>query len=215
MYIHSVNVGLPQEYSWMGQTIKTAIVKKPVQGSVFMKKLNLEGDAQTDLRVHGGVSKAVYGYGLEHYAYWEAELNCASLPPGSFGENLTIKGLKESEIQIGDQFSLGSAIIMATEPRKPCNKLAMRFEDPDMIERFLFSLRSGVYFSVIQEGAIQAGDAIACIHKEHHGITVTDIIRLDVIDRFDEEGLRTAVQLAALPQKWKRRFRNRLEGIEK
>ncbi len=210
MQLLSINVGLPRELSWLGQTVQTAIIKTPVEGPVNLHTLNLEGDAQTDLRVHGGVTKAVYGYGHEHYAFWEAELDRDTLPFGIFGENLTIEGLHEHEIQIGDQFQAGSAIIMATEPRKPCNKLAMRFQQADMISRFLYSLRSGIYFSVVQEGVLRAGDEITQVHKEDHGITVSDIIRLDVIDRYDEEGLQKAAGIPALPDKWRIRFHNRL-----
>ncbi len=212
MHLISINVGLPQALSWKDQTATTSIVKKPVEGPVFVHTLHLEGDAQANLTVHGGVTKAVYGYPLEHYAYWESELNKEHLPPGSFGENLTIDGLKESDTQIGDRFQIGKVVLMATEPRQPCDKLAMRMQQEDMIERFLYSLRSGVYFSVLKEGMIQAGDEVKCIHKEQHGITVSDIIRLDVIDRNDEEGLRKAIKIDALPEKWKKRFRSRVEA---
>ena len=214
MQLLAVNVGKPQSLTWQDITVESAIVKDTVAGPVMVRKLNIDGDAQEDLRVHGGESKAVYGYGAQHYPYWQKELSRPVIPWGSFGENLTIEGLDEYEIQIGDQFKIGGAILMATEPRKTCNKLAMRMQQADMIERFLFSMKSGVYFSVLQEGIIEAGDAVEKIHAETHGITVADIIRLDVIDREDEAALEIASELKALPEKWRNRFRQRLDKLK-
>ena len=214
MQLLAVNVGLPQDLTWQDITIKTAIVKNTVAGPVMVRKLNLEGDGQADLRVHGGETKAVYGYGAQHYEFWQSELSRPMLPWGSFGENLTIEGLDENDIQIGDQFRIGEAILMAREPRKPCNTLAIRLQQADIIERFLFSMRSGVYFSVVQEGKVQAGDVVEKIHCESHGITVSDVIRLDIVDREDEEGLHRASQITLLPEKWRNRFRQRLEGLK-
>lgn len=213
MQLLSINVGLPQELTWQGETVTTAIQKNPVDGAVMLRRLSLDGDAQVNKKFHGGLTKAVYGYSQVHYKYWIEELNLETTRPGLFGENLTIDELDESEIQIGDQFQIGEAIIMATEPRKPCDVFAMHMQRPDIIKKFLFSKKSGVYFSVVQEGMIEAGAEIKPIHKASHGITISDIIRLDVIDTKDKEGMQRAIDIEVLPQKWKDRFGGRLKSL--
>jgi MOSC domain-containing protein YiiM len=149
MKIVSVNVGMPRDVVWKGMTVQTAIFKEPVDGPVAISKLNLAGDRQADLSVHGGVEKAVYAYPAEHYDYWRNELPGVSFPLGKFGENLTTDGLREDSLCIGDRLRIGSGVLMVTQPRIPCYKLALRFDRDDMITRFLKSGRSGFYFSVI------------------------------------------------------------------
>ena len=156
MNIISVNVGLPREVEWNGKTVTTGIFKAPVHGSVEVRTLNLEGDGQADLSVHGGPSKAgcVYAYPSEHYDSWHAELPGTALPWGMFGENLSTAGCVEEDIRIGDEFRIGSARVRATEPRMPCYKLGIRFRRQDIIKRFLHSQRSGFYFAVVQQGRV-------------------------------------------------------------
>src|SRR5207249_8993250 len=142
MKLISVNVGLPRVMMSNSDPVSTGIFKEPVAGRVMLRTLNLDGDRQADLSVHGGPSKAVYVYPSEHYAYWKGELPEKDLPWGMFGENFSTAGLLESEINIGDKFHIGSADVMVTEPRMPCYKLGIRFGRTDIIKRFLVSERS-------------------------------------------------------------------------
>ena len=157
MKVISVNVGRPQLVVSNEKPVSTAIFKQPVTGRVAVRTLNLDGDRQADLSVHGGPSKAVYGYPSEHYEYWKQELPEMELPWGMFGENLTTSGLMESELNVGDKFQAGTAVLMVTEPRMPCYKLGIRFGRSDIIKRFLASGRTGFYFAVLREGDVGAG----------------------------------------------------------
>lgn len=197
MKLISICVGLPREVSWKGRTVSTGIFKQPVTGRVMMRSLNLDGDKQADRTVHGGIEKAVYAYSMEHYAYWQQELPDEELPWGAFGENLTIEGLSEKTVNIGDRFCIGNAEVMVTQPRFPCFKLNLKFGRDDMVKRFLNSRLSGIYFSVVQEGEISAGDAIELIHRDEHNVTVADIVQI-YLREADEELVRHAVQVPAL-----------------
>src|SRR5882724_3223879 len=166
----SVNVGLPRVVMSNGDPLSTGIFKEPVAGRVMLRTLNLDGDRQADLSVHGGRSKAVYVYPFEHYDYWKRELPEMKLPWGMFGENFTSAGLFESELSIGDKFHVGSAVVMVTEPRMPCYKLGIRFGRPDMIKRFLASERTGFYFAVLQEGEVGVGDQIELIESGERSV---------------------------------------------
>ena len=159
MKVLSVNVGKPQEHEWRGLRVKTAIFKSPVEGPVAVRKLDLAGDEQADLTVHGGADKAVYAYPHEHYTYWQSQLPGYSLTLGNFGENLTVSGLTEEDIHIGDQLQIGTARFTVTQPRTPCYKLGVRFNREDMTKRFYESRRFGFYLRVLREGTLQAGDA--------------------------------------------------------
>ena len=159
MRVIAVSVGLPREVMWQGRAVQTSIFKTPVSGRVRVGRLNLDGDRQSDLTVHGGADKAVYVYPSEHYAFWREQLG-DDLPWGSFGENLTTEGLDEKSIHIGDRFDIGSASFVVTQPRLPCYKLALRFDRLDIIRLFFESGRLGFYLSVSKEGEIGAGDAI-------------------------------------------------------
>src|SRR6202023_3543304 len=158
--IVSVNIGLPRHVIWHGHEVTTGIFKEPFEGRLFLRKLNLDGDRQADLTVHGGEHKAVYCYPQEHYAYWKKELPGYDLTRGNFGENFTTEGLLEDSIHIGDRFSIGSAEIVVTQPRLPCYKLGIRFQSDAMVKRFLASKRSGFYLAVTREGEVGAGDEI-------------------------------------------------------
>lgn len=164
---------------------------------------NLAGDRQSDLRVHGGPYKAVYLYPFEHYAYWQEELPDADLPYGAFGENLTTEGLTEDALHIGDQVRIGSAILQVTQPRMPCYKLALRFGRADMVKRFWASGRSGIYFSVVEEGELESGDRIDVIATDPHRVSVRDVVRLFKREVEDDE-LRERVLKAPLYGSWKR-----------
>ena len=210
MKIVSVNVGRPREIDWKGKTIRTSIFKEPVQGRVRLEALNFVGDEQADLSVHGGPQKAVYGYASEHYDFWRQELPGVHLPWGAFGENLTTEGLLEEEINIGNRYQLGSAVVMVTQPRIPCYKLGVRFGRDDIVKRFLKSGRPGFYFSVIQEGEVGAGDALELVYREAADVTVADILRLYVTYKQNLSLTQRAVQVAALADGWRDYFQRRL-----
>jgi MOSC domain-containing protein YiiM len=203
MRVVSVNVGRPRPVAWRGTVIETGIFKEPVAGKVAVATLNLAGDKQADLTVHGGRAKAVYGYPSEHYEYWRKELPEMELPWGVFGENLTTEGLQEETLCIGDRLKIGSVVLMVTQPRLPCFKLGIRFGREDMVKRFLHSGRSGFYFSVVEEGELEAGAAIEIVERERSAVSVADIHRLFLGTEDDPELLERAVRLSALPVSWR------------
>lgn len=211
MKIESLNVARPQLMVYQGKTINTAIAKKSVSGPVALRTLNLDGDRQADLSVHGGPNKAVYTYPSEHYADWRRELPGMDLPWGVFGENFTTSGLSEDDLHIGDRLQIGSAIVMVRQPRNPCYKLAAKFRRHDILERFLLSGRSGVYFSVEQEGTVEAGDAFEFLTREADAITISEMNRLYVRDKYNQDLLHKAVRTAALPEDWREYFSERID----
>ena len=211
MKILSVNVGLPREVTWQGKVVMTGIFKEPVSRPVMLRTLNLDGDRQADLTVHGGVNKAVYVYPSEHYGYWRAELPGVDLPCGMFGENFTTEGLREEAVYIGDRFRISETEVMVTEPRMPCYKLGIKFGRHDIIKRFLASRRTGFYFAVVRGGMVGAGDAIKLIGREQQEISVADITRLYAFEKDDLKSLRRAIEVEALPANWKGYFRHQLD----
>jgi MOSC domain-containing protein YiiM len=217
MKIVSVNTGLPRDVTWHGRIVTTGIFKEPVKGRVALRTLNLDGDRQADLTVHGGEYKAVYCYPLAHYDYWKKELPGLPLPMGMFGENFTINGgsdaLAEQSIHLGDRFSVGSAEVIVTQPRLPCYKLGVRFQSDDMVKRFLLSARTGFYLAVTREGEVGASDEMSLLARDPHAVPVSEITRLYVAKRYsaaDVASLRRALQVAVLPDGWKDYFRERL-----
>jgi MOSC domain-containing protein YiiM len=210
MKVVSVNVGLPRDVAWRGKTVRTSIFKAPVDRRLRVTTLNLEGDAQSDLSVHGGIDKAVYVYPVEHYAHWRRELPDVDLPLGAFGENLTVEGLLEGDVRIGDGLRIGSADFAVTQPRMPCFKLGIRFDRPDMVKRFLQSRRTGFYLAVLREGEVGAGDSIERTARGESELTVADVVDLYTVDAGNQELLRRATQASALPESWRDYFRKRL-----
>jgi MOSC domain-containing protein YiiM len=210
MQLTSVNVGLPREVSWKGKTISTGIFKEPVANVVKLRSLNLDGDRQADLSVHGGVDKAVYAYPSEHYSYWQRELPDMQLPWGMFGENFTTTGLFEDEVFIGDRFQIGTAEVMATQPRLPCYKLGIKFGRADIVQRFQSSRLTGIYFSVLREGEVQVGNTIELIERNQTNISISDITRLYLRESDSLEMLDRAVRLESLPIGWRNYFRNQI-----
>jgi MOSC domain-containing protein YiiM len=213
MKLISINVGLPRIVTVNGDPVSTGIFKEPVAGRVMLRTLNLDGDRQADLSVHGGPSKAVYVYPAEHYDYWKRELPGMDLSWGMFGENFTSAGLFESDVNIGDRFSVGSAVVMVTEPRMPCYKLGIKFGRADMVKKFLASERTGFYFAVLQEGEVGAGDPIELIETTDDSVRVSDITRLYTRDKRNLELLRRATRVKALPESWKSYFQQRIDKL--
>jgi MOSC domain-containing protein YiiM len=210
MKLISVSVGQPREVIWKNRVVTTGIFKEAVAGRVKVNHLNIEGDRQADLTVHGGVDKAIYAYPSEHYKFWRGELPEATLRWGAFGENLTVEGLFEDRVNIGDQFRIGTIEVMVTQPRMPCYKLAVKFDRDDIIKRFTVNRRPGFYFAVLKEGQIGAGDEIEAIHGDEHDITVADIFRLYTDKQKDFELMRRATEVEGLSESWRQYFLERL-----
>jgi MOSC domain-containing protein YiiM len=213
MRVISVNVGQPRKVLVDGEIEETGIYKAPVRGRVAVRRLNIDGDRQADLTVHGGVDKAVYGYPVEHYEYWQEQFPEMNLPWGMFGENLSLTGLFEDDVHIGDQFQVGSARLMVTQPRIPCYKLGIKFEREDIIKRFLVSGRTGFYFAVLEEGEVAADDPISLLHRDEHEVTIADIVRLYREDKYNVELMRRVIAVEALPEEWREYFQERLERV--
>ncbi len=213
MKIISLNVGLPRLVLRNDEPVSTGIFKEPVAGRVMMRTLNLDGDRQADLSVHGGPEKAVYVYPAEHYDFWKLELPGMDLPWGVFGENLTTTGLLETEINIGDKFRVGTSEVMVTQPRMPCYKLGILFGRADIIKRFLISERSGFYLSVLKEGEVGAGDEFQLLQKNASGVRVVDVTRLYSSDKENVDLMRRAIATEALPESWREYLQKRLDNL--
>ena len=213
LQVLSVNVGLPKEVVWKGRTVVTGIFKEPVAGRVAIGRLNFEGDRQADLTVHGGPDKAVYAYPAEYYSFWREQFSEMELPWGMFGENLTIAGLLEETVHIGDRFQVGSAQLMVTQPRLPCYKLGLKFGRDDILKRFLQSGLTGFYFAVLKEGEVAAGDPIRLLHRDEHQVKVADITRLYRQDKHNLDLLRRVMAVEALPEAWRDYFLERLTQL--
>jgi MOSC domain-containing protein YiiM len=214
MKLLSISVARPRIIFIGERQVSTGIFKEPVAGPVMMRRLNLDGDRQADLSVHGGPSKAVYAYPSEHYPYWREVLPGMDLHYGMFGENLTTEGMKEEETNIGDQFRIGEAVVMVTQPREPCYKLAAKFRREDIIKKFFLSGRSGFYLSVVQEGTVQAGDEIEPVHRDANRVSIADINRINVQGATDPEMLRRALRIEALPEGYRNYFLQELQSLE-
>jgi MOSC domain-containing protein YiiM len=214
MKLISLNVSLPRLVEYNGEPVATGIFKEPVQGPLMLRRLNLDGDRQADLSVHGGVTKAVYGYPSEHYDFWRKELPEMTLPYGMFGENLTTEGIFEDGVNAGDRFRIGEAELKVTEPRLPCYKLGIKFGRSDIIKRFLKSRRTGFYFSVVKEGTITAGNEIQLISRDPNNVTIADIVRVYAFEKDDRETLGRVVKLEALSESWREHFRKQIRKLD-
>jgi MOSC domain-containing protein YiiM len=206
----SIQVGLPREVSWQGRTVATGIFKERVEGSVMLRTLNLDGDAQADLSVHGGPTRAAYAYPVEHYEHWRREFPGMNLRHGMFGENFTIEGLLETDVNIGDRFRIGTAEVMATAPRLPCYKLGIKFGRPDIVKRLLVTRYTGFYFAVLREGEVQAGNRIERLERDETGVSVDDVVHL-YATRLDTTMLERAIETKSLPESWRDYFRHQLD----
>jgi MOSC domain-containing protein YiiM len=200
MKIISLNVGLPRQLHYGHMEVTTSIFKSPVSGPRLLRRMNLDGDLQSDLSVHGGKNKAVYAYASEHYEYWRKQLPDVDFSWGMFGENFTTEGMREENAFIGDVFRLGGATVKVVQPRQPCYKLAIRFARPDMVKRFHESRRSGVYFSVVEEGMVDVGDTFERTHEDPRRISIADVNRAYAAPEENLELVKRIVELEALPQ---------------
>ncbi len=209
MKLISVNVGRPRPVPHEGRVVSSGIFKEPVAGPVFLRRLNLDGDGQADLRVHGGADKAVYAYPFEHYAFWAGELGRHDFSHGQFGENFTVIGLLEDAVCIGDEFQIGEARVQVTQPRSPCFKLGIRMGDDQFVARFAVANRTGFYLRVLQEGRVAAGDAIERVAHDAGSLSVRDVFRLRN-DRGTRAEYERAARLPALSPSWRAVFEQRL-----
>jgi MOSC domain-containing protein YiiM len=209
----SINVGQPREVEWRGRLVRTSIFKAPVPGPVMARRLNLDGDQQSDLSVHGGADKAVYGYPSEHYAFWRGRVPPTELPWGAFGENLTTEGVVERELRIGDRLRIGPAEFVVTQPRLPCFKLGIRMGSQEVVKRFEEAGRPGFYLSVVREGPIAAGDRIEVTPAATDAMTVAEIFALYLDGDVDRDRLRRAVELPGLSAAWREHFRKRIAKV--
>jgi MOSC domain-containing protein YiiM len=205
----SLNTGRPREVVAHGQSVRTSIWKSAREGRLHVAALNIEGDEQSDLSVHGGKYKAVYCYPSEHYAFWREQLPGIDLPWGAFGENLTTEGLLETDVSIGDRFRIGTAEFQVTQPRQPCYKLGIRFGRDDMVKRFVVNGRPGFYVSVTREGDIGRGDAITVLERAANSMSVDEIFALKFDDEGKDEQVRRAGSIGALAPGWREHFRGR------
>ncbi|HKY61764.1 MAG TPA: MOSC domain-containing protein [Gemmatimonadota bacterium] len=202
----SVNVSLPKSVEYEGEVVWTGIFKEPVPGRVAVRRLNLDGDGQADLSVHGGIDKAVYAYPVEHYDHWRRALG-SDLPFGQFGENFTVSRMLEEETSIGDVYRVGTAVVQVTQPRTPCFKLGIRMGDRRFLKRFLASGRTGFYLRVLEEGEVGAGDVIELVHADPGRLTVAEVLRIAYDDPDDSDGAKRAVAVQALSEGWRDWFR--------
>ena len=199
----SVQVGVPRAVLLDGEEVSTGIFKAPVQKRLRMRTLNLDGDRQADLSVHGGRDKAVYAYPSEHYPYWNHELPGVELPWGSFGENLTTQGLLEGDVCLGDRFSIGEAEVVVTQPRIPCFKLNLKFQRHDMVKRFLLSRRTGFYFRVLREGEIGVADEIVRVHQDENRVSISDVLKVYLGTPDSRELRERALRVKYLSRSWR------------
>ncbi len=206
--ILSINVGQPRAVQAGDRKVLTSIFKTPVQGPVALRRYNIEGDRQSDLSVHGGPNKAVYLYPSEHYPFWAAQLPDLDLPPGALGENLTTEGMLEDEVHIGDVFRIGTAAVKVSQPRMPCYKLAIRMNRSDMVKRFWASGRPGIYFSIVEEGQLEAGDRIDLLEADPRRVSVADVVRVYKRETEDPD-LFSRLMEAPLSGSWKKEIRER------
>ncbi len=212
MKIISLNVSLPKTVEFRGNKVSTGIYNEPVEGRVKVRTLNLDGDQQADLTVHGGPDKAVYAYPSEHYPYWRDHYPDLEMGWGMFGENFTTEGLLEDQTNIGDEFQIGSAKFAVTQPRMPCFKLGIKFGRPDIIKKFFGSGKPGIYFKVLEEGEVGTGDEIKQVRRDENNVIVVDIMKIYGKEKENEDFLKRAIKVGALAQGWKEYYQQILQS---
>ena len=202
----SVNVGMPQDVAWHGQTVHTAVWKQPVEGPRLVRRRNIDGDGQGDLKGHGGEHRAVFVYQIDSYRYWQEQLGRDDFSYGQFGENFTVEGLPDDQVTIGDQYRIGEAIFEVTQPRVTCYRVGIRMDDPRMPAMLVAHHRPGFYFRVLREGAVRAGDEIVQAASGPEAMTVADIDALLYLPGHPRHQVLRALRIPALPDGWKASF---------
>ncbi|NMM50370.1 MOSC domain-containing protein [Marinigracilibium pacificum] len=214
MQLNSIFVGKPKDVPYNGKIISTSIYKELVSGPVRVVKHNIEGDQQANLEVHGGEYKAVYAYPVEHYDFWRNSRADLSFEPGVFGENLSVSGLFEDEVNVGDVYKIGTATFAVTTPRLPCFKLGIKMNDPGIIKDFMAAMRSGFYLKVVEEGVIEAGDEIVLLKKDDYGLTIKELVKLQSTDKSNKQLLKKAIEAPALQKDWVDSFKEKLDKLK-
>jgi ferredoxin-NADP reductase/MOSC domain-containing protein YiiM len=209
----SVNVGLPRDIAWHGETVRTAIWKEPVQGRRLVRRLNVAGDGQGDLAGHGGEQRAVFVYQLDSYRYWEGQLGRTDFVYGQFGENFTVDGLSDDEVCIGDQYRIGGALFEVTQPRVTCYRVGIRMNEPRMAALLVSHKRPGFYFRVLEEGEVEAGDEIVKVADGPERTTVAEIDALLYSAHHPRDQLERALRMPALSPGWKTSFQALLDQV--
>jgi len=212
MIIKSVNVGLPREIIWKGKKVSTAIYKYPTDQTLAVRQTNIDGDAQAEADIHGGIDKAVYSYSAEYYAYWENALQYP-IETGAFGENITTQGLVDHEVHIGDEYRFGTAVLMAIQPRMPCYKLGIRFNNAKMVKYFYEARKNGIYFRVLKEGTVQKGDTISLIKHSKYAITIQDMVDNYVLKTKDIEKIHQMIAIPFMPAWFRSEFQKMLSAV--
>jgi len=202
----SVNVGLPQDVAWHGQTVHTAVWKRPVEGPRLVRRLNIDGDGQGDLAGHGGEHRAVFVYQIESYRYWQEQLGRDDFEYGQFGENFTVQGLADDQVCIGDRYRIGEAVFEVTQPRVTCYRVGIRMDDPRMPALLISHHRPGFYLRVLREGAVQAGDEIVQVASGPEAMTVAEVDALLYLPGHRRQQMQRALRIVALPDGWRASF---------
>lgn len=210
MKLLSVNVSLPREVEHGSETVSTGIFKEPVVDRVMLRTTNLDGDEQADLENHGGIYRAAYAYSIENYGYWRRELGRADFTFGQFGENLTVEGMREDDVHIGDVFRVGQALVEVSQPRPPCFKLGIKLGMARFPKMFLASGRVGFYLRVLEEGEVGAGEAFELVKSDPERVSVREMSHLLFFDRENLEGAKRALRVTALSPGWRDSFEERL-----
>jgi MOSC domain-containing protein YiiM len=210
MTLLSVQVGKPREVSYRGKPVTTGIFKNPIQGPVMLRALGLDGDGQADLSVHGGRDKAVYAYSDDAYPLWQALRPGNTFGFGATGENLSVDVLPEAALFVGDTYELGGAVIQVAQPRLPCHKLAVKFDDPGILKQFMALGRPGVYFRVLQEGLIEAGNTFKLVEQESTRLSIAELFALARDPGANPVRIREILEIGALPENWREQFRSLL-----
>ncbi len=213
MKLLSIQVGLPRDVTFQGKTTTTGIFKDTVKGPVQVRTLNLDGDGQADLTVHGGIDKAVYAYGFDAYPWWKGARPQDKFELGAFGENLTLDKLPEERIYIGDTYELGGAILQVAQPRYPCFKLGIKFQDQTIIKEFMRSGRPGVYFRVLKEGAIDVGDELKLVGREKALLSVRELFLLDATTQLDRARLQEILSIPTLMPSYRKKYEKLLNAL--
>ncbi len=213
MRIQALNVSKPKAIVYKGEEVSTGIYKISTAEPLMVRKLNIDGDKQADLTVHGGVDKAVYAFPAEHYSYYQETLKQDPYEPGQFGENLTTEGMLESRVHIGDRYRVGEVVFEVSQPRSPCYKFAIKMGTAESLSVCINSAKTGFYFRVLSEGIVQSGDRIEIDYSNDTAPTVEEVHRLYFLDKKNIDGLTKAAQCNSLAKVWRDEFENRIRKL--
>lgn len=212
MKIISTNLSQPKKVIWKNKEVTTGIYKTPVNHELVLEKTDVKNDHVIDRRYHGGADKACYLYSLDHYPFWKTRYPDLDWSYGMFGENLTVEGLSESQIQIGDTYKIGTAVIQVSQPRQPCFKLGIKFEDQSVLKEFIAQPYSGVYVRIITTGSVKVGDKFELMERAGNGLSITEVYRLLYNNGSDENLKQKIVEDRYLPADLRKYILDRMKG---